>query len=244
MDLSTPAEGNLTFYVVNNLNHEQMGEKLMIERRLTLPQAIALYNGNRPDQVSAIGATLEGGAHINILGRCAGANVLVTDYQKLERWRYNPKLCVSAVNMLIISLGIRQQTDHSARIRPLEDRLHIMQLKDGDETRDLRWEGLERVQRMGLTVDMRNYNLIYSDAVRNDESLDQLYQRLNTQAHPEGYRGHSLSMSNVVIHQGRKGCAAYYVDRFGFAPLSKFVRPPGGLPETPQRAKRAEKEGR
>ena len=97
---------------------------------------------------------------------------------------------------------------------------------------------------MGRKVDMRNYNLIYSDAARDDESLGQIHQRLNTQAHPEGYRGHSLSMSDVVILQGRKGCTAYYVDRFGFAPLHKFIRPPGGLPETPQRAKRAEKEGR
>jgi len=117
MNLTTPAEGKLMFYTVNNLNHQQMGEKLMIERRLTLPQAIALYNSHRPDQASAIGATLEGGAHINILRRCAGANALVTDYQKLDRWRYNPELCVSAVNMLIISLGIRQQTDHSDRMR-------------------------------------------------------------------------------------------------------------------------------
>lgn len=41
MNPTTPAEGNLMFYVVNNLNHEQMSEKLMIERRLTLPQATA-----------------------------------------------------------------------------------------------------------------------------------------------------------------------------------------------------------
>lgn len=146
--------------------------------------------------------------------------------------------------MLIISLGIRQQTDHSDRIRPLEDRLHIIQLKDGDATRDLRWESLAAVEHMGLTVDMRNYNLIDSHAARDDESLDQLYQRHNTQAHPEGYRGHSLSMSDVVILQGRKGCAAYYVDRFGFAPLPKFVMPPGNMPKASVRNKRPEKEGR
>mgnify|MGYP000978085156 CR=1 FL=1 len=244
MDLTVPPASTLAFYVANNLRFQQMDEKFTVERRLTLPQAIALYNSHRLDQVSAIGATVDDGMDTDIVQRREGMNLLISDYQKMNFWKYNPELSISAVNMLIISLGIRNQRDAGALTRPLEERLHIMQLKDGTATRDLRWESLAAVERMGRTVDMRNYNLIYSDAMRDDESFGQLYQRLNTQAHPEGYRGHSLSMSDVVILQGRKGCTAYYVDRFGFAPLSKFVRPPGGLPEAPQRGNHAEKEGR
>lgn len=244
MDLIVPPASTLAFYVAYNLRFQQMDEKFTVERRLTLPQAIALYNSHRPDQVSAIGATVDDRMDTDIVQRREGMNLLVSDYQKMNFWKYNPELSISTVNMLIISLGIRNQRDAGVLTRPLEDRLHIMQLKDGDAMHDLRWESLVEVERMGRTVDMCNYNLIYSNAARDDESLGQLYQRLNTQAHPEGHRGHSLSMSDVVILQGRKGCTAYYVDRFGFAPLSKFVRPPGGLPETPQRSKRAEKEGR
>ena len=225
--MNTPSQGKLEFYVINNLRFQQMDEPFEIERRLTLPQAIALYNGHRPDQVSAIGVSLNNHMDVDIVQRRSGINTLVSDYQKMDKWKYNPELCVSAVNMLIVTLGIRQQMDNGAHIQPLQDRMHVMQLKGGDETRYLRWEGLEEVEHMGLKVDMRNYDLVYSDMARADETPNQLYQRLNTQPHPQGYVGHSLSVSDVLVYQGRKGCAAYYVDKLGFTLLPRFVRPPG-----------------
>ena len=131
MNPTTPAEGNLMFYVANNLRFQQMNEKFTVERRLTLPQAIALYNSHRPDQVSAIGATVDDGMDTDIVQRREGMNLLISDYQKMSIWKYNPELCVSTINMLIVSLGIRNQRDGGDHMSPLEDRLHIMQLKDG-----------------------------------------------------------------------------------------------------------------
>lgn len=243
MDLTTPLEGKLAFYVVNNLRFQQVGENFAIQRQLTLPQAIALYNGYRPEQVSAIGATIDNGFDIDIVQRRAGVNTLVSDYQKMNRWKYNPELCVSAVSMMIGALDIRQQFDDGAHIRPLETRYHILQLRDGDATRDLRWEGLEMVKRLGLKVDMRNYVLAYSDAAQAFETSERLYQRLNTQPHPEGYRGHSLSISDVLIYQGRTGSFAYYVDKTDFILLPRFVRPPGSkekAPKSSEKSKRTE----
>lgn len=243
MDLTTPLEGKLGFYVVNNLRYQQAGENFEIQRRLTLPQAITLYNGYRSDQVSAIGATIDNGFDIDIVQRRASVNTLVSDYQKMNRWKYNPELCVSAVSMMIGTLDIRQQLDDGSHIRPLEQRYHILQLRDGDATRDLRWEPLQNVKRMGLGVNMPNYVLAFSDTARADETSERLYQRLNTQPHPEEYRGHSLSISDVLIYQGRAGCFAYYVDRTGFTLLPKFVRPPGSMKNetgSPEKRKRAE----
>lgn len=243
MDLTSPLEGRLAFYVVNNLRFQQAGENFEIQRQLTLPQAIARYNGYHPEQVSAIGATIDDGFDIDIVQRRAGANTLVSDYQKMNRWEYNPELCISAVSMMIGALDIRQQLDDGSHIRPLEQRYHILQLRDGDATRDLRWEPLQNVKRMGLSVNMRNYVLAYSDTARADETSERLYQRLNTQPHPEGYRGHPLSISDVLIYQGRAGCFAYYVDKTGFTLMPKFVRPPGSKKnetEAPEKRKRAE----
>ncbi|MEG1814098.1 MAG: YodL domain-containing protein [Clostridia bacterium] len=235
MNQTAHQERKLEFYVVNNLRFQHMRGPFEIKRQLTLPQAISLYSSYRPEQISAIGATLGNKMDTDIVQRRGSVNTLVSDYQKMHCWKYNAGLCLSSVTTLIGSLNIRQQMDNSSVLLPLVDRLHIMQLKEGDETRYLRWEGLEAVERMGLKVDMRNYDLVYSEAMRDDESPNQLYRRLNTEAHPAGYRGHSLSMSDVLIYQGKKGCTAYYVDKIGFTLLPRFIRPPGKQENAPEK---------
>ena len=58
------------------------------------------------------------------------------------------------------------------------------------------------------------YQVVYDGAVETND-LETLYTKFNTEW-PEGYTGHSLSMSDVLELYDRESSSFYYVDRFGF----------------------------
>ena len=104
-----------------------------------------------------------------------------------------------------------------------KDTFSIYQLKHGDETRDLRFEPYDRLQATGNIVDRANYELIYSAELTPGTSLEDIYTRFNID-HPKDFKGHSLSVSDVVVlHQDGQD-AAHYVDSAGFRQVPEFLQ--------------------
>ena len=66
------------------------------------------------------------------------------------------------------------------------------------------------LKRYGLKFDASRYKPVYTGEM-NVRGLDDVYSQLQGKK-PEGYKGHSLSVSDVVVMDGK----AYYVDDFGF----------------------------
>ncbi|ADB68644.1 TPA_asm: hypothetical protein GYO74_14015 [Listeria monocytogenes] len=60
----------------------------------------------------------------------------------------------------------------------------------------------------------QDYQVVYDGEVESN-SLETIYTKFNT-AHPPGYTGHSLSMSDVVELYDGEGSQFHYCDRFGF----------------------------
>ena len=104
-----------------------------------------------------------------------------------------------------------------------KDTYSIYQLKHGDETRDLRFEPYDRLQVTGNVVDKANYELIYSAELMPGTSLEDIYTRFNID-HPKDFKGHSLSVSDVVVlHQDGQD-TAHYVDSFGYKSVPEFLQ--------------------
>jgi hypothetical protein len=107
----------------------------------------------------------------------------------------------------------------------------IYQLKHDDILRDLRFTRLDVLKRLGHKVRRGNYDLIYAASMDNGSvSLDDIFTRFNTDR-PTDFKGHSLSVSDVVVYKYDDGrYAAYYVDSYDFALLRDFMsdseRPP------------------
>jgi len=99
----------------------------------------------------------------------------------------------------------------------------IYQLKHGDETRDLRFEPYDRLQATGNVVDKANYELIYSAELTPGTSLEDIYTRFNID-HPKDFKGHSLSVSDVVVLHQNGQDAAHYVDSFGYKNVPEFLQ--------------------
>jgi len=106
---------------------------------------------------------------------------------------------------------------------PDKDTFSIYQLKRGDETRDFRFEPYDRLQAAGLAVDPANYDLIYTAPLTPGTSLEDIFTRFNID-HPADFKGHSLSVSDVVVlHQAGQD-AAHYVDSIGYQAVPEFLR--------------------
>lgn len=105
---------------------------------------------------------------------------------------------------------------------PDRDTFTIYQLKDGDDLHYHRFEPLERLQAAGLSVEAANYELIYTAPLQKSETLEGIYTRFNID-HPEDFKGHSLSVSDVVVLHQDGGDRAFYVDSFGFSEVPQFL---------------------
>ena len=116
-----------------------------------------------------------------------------------------------------------------------DDTFSIYQLGDGDETRDYRFEPYDRLQAAGLAVDRANYELVYTAPLAPGTSLDDIFTRFNID-HPKDFKGHSLSVSDVVVlHQGGQD-TAHYVDRGDFKQIPEFLQEKQPQRENPLKA--------
>ncbi|MDO4649861.1 MAG: YodL domain-containing protein [Eubacteriales bacterium] len=103
------------------------------------------------------------------------------------------------------------------------DRYSIYQLNhDKPQTHALSFASYSEVQKMGIAVDPKNYACVYYDTLKPGETLDSIYERFNLY-HPADFRGHSLSVSDVIVLHQSGVDTAYYVDSFGFKQVPEFT---------------------
>lgn len=102
------------------------------------------------------------------------------------------------------------------------DTFAIYQLKEGDELHYHRFASMKQLEKDNLAVDRDNYNLVYTAPLLQGETLDDIYRQFNL-AHPKGFTGHSLSISDVIVIQCDGEITSHYVDSFGFAELPAFL---------------------
>ena len=78
------------------------------------------------------------------------------------------------------------------------------------------------LEKMGLSVNPDNYEKVYEAPKTAEDTLDSIYYRFNME-HPADFRGHSLSVSDVVVFHENGVDTAHYVDSYGFKAIPDFV---------------------
>ena len=94
---------------------------------------------------------------------------------------------------------------------PAQPNFSIYQVPPGPEGRDFRYRSYEDLQADGLSVDRKNYQLVYTAPLDKNTTLDEIYRRFNIE-HPADYKGHSLSTGDIVVFRQDGKQTAYYVD--------------------------------
>ena len=106
---------------------------------------------------------------------------------------------------------------------PQQDSFSIYQLRNEDSTRDYRFEPYDRLQAAGRTVDKANYMEVYAAPLTAGTTLEDIYRTFNVD-YPADFKGHSLSVSDVVVLHQNGQDTAHYCDSVGFQQVPEFLR--------------------
>lgn len=108
------------------------------------------------------------------------------------------------------------------------DSYAILQLRDTEETRMERFASLRTLERMDREVTIDHYEVVYiAPLPAHDDRLaflEAVFKKFNLN-HPEDFKGHSLSVSDIVAIRENGTVSCYYCDSTGFQEL------PGLIPE-------------
>lgn len=102
-----------------------------------------------------------------------------------------------------------------------QDSYAIYQIKDDSKGREYLFMGTEYLKKQGLSPEYDDYQMVYSDVLGEDETLDSLYEKFNIRR-PLDFMWHSLSVSDVVALKKDGEISAHYVDSFGYTELPGF----------------------
>ena len=109
-------------------------------------------------------------------------------------------------------------------VEKAQGKFQIYQLPGGEKYHGVRFEGLDRLKAEGVQLNKDDYELVYEGIVgefRGNATIDGIFTQFNTN-HPEDFRGHSLSVSDVIVISLDDKDTAYYCDSFGFTEMPEF----------------------
>lgn len=133
--------------------------------------------------------------------------------EKIERW--------DAVNG-----NDAPQEKLQAFIESNSDSYAILQLRRGEETAMERFESMALLSRQGKEPDVDHYEVVYVAQLppykNQNMVLEGLYEKFNID-HPSDFRGHSLSVSDIVALNTAGVVTCHYVDSIGFVELPGFL---------------------
>ncbi|MBR0171731.1 MAG: DUF4316 domain-containing protein [Lachnospiraceae bacterium] len=98
-------------------------------------------------------------------------------------------------------------------------------LKEMEATEDLHFRSVGELRRQGMEPEADHYEIIYTEPLPpskdRDVFLEDTFRRFNLDR-PESFRGHSLSVSDIVAIRQNGEITAHFVDTIGFQELPGF----------------------
>ena len=124
---------------------------------------------------------------------------------------------------------LREQADtEKLFLENPQDAFLIYQIRRGGELDAYRFMNYDYLQSKGVTPERGGYDAIYTGGLAdygdNKTNLDMIYQRFNVD-HPADFKGHSLSVSDIVALKQNGVVSCHYVDSIGFRELPNFLKP-------------------
>ena len=115
-----------------------------------------------------------------------------------------------------------EKIDETLLLHGESGRFAIYQMDTGGE-HTYQFMGFESAQKLGYTIDGKDYRMVYAAPWISTITLDDIFERFNINR-PNDFHGHSLSVSDVIVINRTAETKAYYVDSFGFEELPDFVQ--------------------
>ena len=122
------------------------------------------------------------------------------------------------------------QLEQSFLTRMKEPAVMIYQLLPDDSLRDYQFTPMRELKEMSHAVERQHYEPIYAMTVpgtetKQEQFLEGIFHTFNVNR-PDDFRGHSLSVSDIVAFKANGEVSFHYVDSFGFQKLDGFLDNP------------------
>ena len=106
-------------------------------------------------------------------------------------------------------------------------RYEIYQIKKGEEYHNARFTDWKALKRFNVPFDKNSYESVYGGYLTDDISrsqnraviLDDIFRKFNVDR-PEDFRGHSLSVSDIIVLEDKNGSSAFFVDSYGMTEVT------------------------
>lgn len=98
----------------------------------------------------------------------------------------------------------------------------VYQIDRNGKGRAYCYMGTETMQKYQLSIKREDYQMVYCDVLKEQDTLDSLFEKFNL-AHPNEFSGFSMCVSDVVALNQDGKVRTYFVDSFGFTELRGFI---------------------
>lgn len=98
----------------------------------------------------------------------------------------------------------------------------IYQIRDGSAGENYAFMNMSFIESHGMQIKKEDYQLVYVGELFGNMSLDDIFERFNIDR-PEDFRGHSLSVSDIVVLNDGEKVTAHFVDSISFEQLDYFL---------------------
>ena len=98
----------------------------------------------------------------------------------------------------------------------------IYQIKDDSPGENYAFMNMSFIESHGMQIKKEDYELVYVGELFGNMSLDDIFERFNIDR-PKDFRGHSLSVSDIVVLNDGEKVTAHFVDSISFEQLDSFL---------------------
>ena len=98
----------------------------------------------------------------------------------------------------------------------------IYQIRDDLPGENYAFMNMSFIESHGMQIKKEDYKLVYVGELSGNMSLDDIFERFNIDR-PKDFRGHSLSVSDIVVLNDGEKVTAHFVDSISFEQLDSFL---------------------
>ena len=98
----------------------------------------------------------------------------------------------------------------------------IYQIRDDLPGENYAFMNMSFIESHGMQIKKEDYKLVYVGELSGNMSLDDIFEKFNIDR-PEDFRGHSLSVSDIIVLNDGKKVTAHFVDSISFEQLDSFL---------------------
>ena len=98
----------------------------------------------------------------------------------------------------------------------------IYQIREDSPGENYAFMNMSFIESHGMQIKKEDYKLVYVGELSGNMSLDDIFERFNIDR-PEDFRGHSLSVSDIIVLNDGEKVTAHFVDSISFEQLDSFL---------------------